>query len=201
MGLYVADCKYLAEMAEILGKSNDKVELLDRADQISNKLESLWDEESGIYRDKHTDSGKFSNHLAPTNFYPLIGGVPTQDQAERMVKEHLLNPEEFYGEWMIPSISRNDSAYKDNSYWRGRIWAPMNFLVYMGLLQYNLPDARKLLAERSLKLILKEWQENRSVYENYNSMTGVGGDVRNANNFYSWGGLLSFIALMEEGYF
>lgn len=201
MGLYVADCRYLADIAGILGKKNDQLELTERADRIAVKLEELWDEESGIYRDKYTDTGKFSDHLAPTNFYPLIGGVPSQQQAERMVREHLLNPDEFYGEWMVPSIARNDPAFKDNSYWRGRIWAPMNFLVYMGLKQYDLPDAQKLLAEKSLRLILKEWRDSRSVFENYNSETGVGADVRNANSFYSWGGLLGFITLMEEGYF
>jgi hypothetical protein len=201
MGLYVADCKYLAEIADVLGKPDDKIELMDRADQITSKLQELWDEESGIYRDKYTDSGLNSMHLAPTNFYPLIGGVPTHEQAERMINEHFLNPDEFYGDWMIPSIARNDPAYADNSYWRGRIWAPMNFLVYMGFRQYDLPEARKTLVEKSLKLIMKEWNDSRSVFENYNSMTGVGADVRNANNFYSWGGLLGFIALMEEGYF
>jgi glycogen debranching enzyme len=126
--------------------------------------------------------------------------VPSQEQAERMINEHLFNPEEFYGDWMIPSISRNDPAYKDNSYWRGRIWAPMNFLVYLGLRNYDLPEARSLIAQRSLELIMKEWTENRRVYENYNSETGEGPDVMNANDFYSWGGLLSLIALMEEGY-
>ncbi len=29
---------------------------------------------------------------------------------------------------ILPSIARNDVAYKDNVYWRGRIWGPMNFL-------------------------------------------------------------------------
>ena len=201
MGLYVGDCRYLAEIAGVLGKQTDKDELLERAEKYSEKLEELWDEESGIYRDKNLVTGEFTSHLAPTNFYPLIGKVPDEKKARRMTEEHLMNPNEFYGEWMIPSIARNDPGYKDNSYWRGRIWAPMNFLVYMGLRNYDLPEARKLVAEKSLELLMKEWKENRRVYENYNSVTGVGGDVRNSDSFYSWGGLLGFIPLVEEGYF
>jgi putative isomerase len=201
MGLYIADCNYLAEIAVILDKMEDASELQSRAIKYGLKLQELWDDESGIYRDKYTNTGQFSGHLAPTNFYPLLSGIPTQEQAERMIKEHFMNPEEFYGEWMIPSIARNDAGYPDNSYWRGRIWAPMNFLVYMGLLNYDLPEARKILVDKSLKLIMKEWTENRRVYENYNAETGEGPDVRNANDFYAWGGLLSFIALMEEGFF
>ena len=38
------------------------------------------------------------------------------------------------------------------------------------------------------------------LYENYNSVSGIGNDVSNSDSFYAWGGLLGFIALMEEGY-
>ncbi len=200
MGLYVADCKNLAYLAGQLGRADDVKELEARAEKYGEKLQDLWDEKTGIYRDRYLPSGEFSKHLAPTNFYPLLSGVPTPEQAERMIKEHYFNPDEFYGEWVMPSISRNDPGFKDNSYWRGRIWAPMNFLVYMGMRNYDLPDAQKDLSEKSLKLILKEWNEHRRVHENYNSVTGVGGDVTNSNSFYSWGGLLTMINLIEDGY-
>jgi hypothetical protein len=198
--LYIADCKALAFIATELGKENDKAELLGRAEEFSKKLNELWDEKTGIYRDKNLLTNQFSKHLAPTNFYPLLTGVPTKEQAERMIKEHFMNPKEFYGEFMIPSIARNDPGFPDNNYWRGRIWAPMNFLVYLGLRNYDLPEARKILAEKSLKLLMKEWEENHRVHENYNSVTGVGGDVKSSDSFYSWGGLLALIPLMEGGH-
>ena len=201
MGLYVADCNYLREIAMVLGKKEDAKELAQRAKQYHEKLQELWDEESGIFRDKNLVTGEFSTHLAPTNFYPLLGKVATPRQAQRMIEEHFMNPEEFYGDWMIPSIARNDSAFADNSYWRGRIWAPMNFLVYMGLRNYDLPEARQTLVEKSKQLILNEWTGKRRVHENYNAVTGVGDDVRNSDSFYSWGGLLGLIPLMEEGYY
>ena len=200
MSLYIADCKALSEVANILGKTEDAEELKKRAEKYSLKLGELWDDESGIFRDLDLVNNEFSTRLAPTNFYPLIAGVPSQEQAERMITEHLLNPDEFYGEYMLPSIARNDPAFKDNTYWRGRIWAPMNFLVYLGLKNYDLPEARKILAEKSHNLLMKEWLPNRRVYENYNAETGEGPDVRNSDSFYSWGGLLGLIALMEGGY-
>lgn len=200
ISLYIADCKALAEIAEKLEKPEDADELWKRAEKYSLSLEKLWDEENGIYRDLDLSTNEFSSHLAPTNFYPLIAGVPTQEQAERMIQDHFMNPEEFYGEYILPSISRSDSAFGDNSYWRGRIWAPMNFLVYLGLRNYELPEARSVLAKKSYNLLMKEWTKNRRVYENYNSVTGEGSDVRNSDSFYSWGGLLALIALMEEGY-
>jgi putative isomerase len=113
----------------------------------------------------------------------------------------LLNPEELGGDRMIPSIARSDPAFPDNSYWRGRIRAPMNFLVYLGLRNYDLPEARKELVDKSLRLMMKEWRENRRAYENYNATTGVGGDVRNSARFYSWGALLGFMSFAEQWYY
>ncbi|MGA7414896.1 MAG: trehalase family glycosidase [Bryobacteraceae bacterium] len=198
--LYVADCRALAEIAGVLGKTADQRELLARGDKYAAALGTLWDETSGIYLNKRTDTGERSSKLSPTNFYPLIAKVATPEQAVRMVKEHYFNPREFYGEWVIPAIARNVPGFQDQDYWRGRIWGPMNFLVYLGMRNYDLGPARTDLADRSRKLLMKSWQSDRSVYENYNSITGAGNDVRSSDAYYHWGALLGVIGLMEQGY-
>ena len=100
----------------------------------------------------------------------------------------------------MPAIARNDPAYHDNNYWRGRIWAPLNFLVYLGMLQDPDCEARKYLVERSLALLLNEWRKHRHVHENYNADTGEGDDVQNSDPFYQWSGLLALIGLVDWGY-
>jgi hypothetical protein len=117
-----------------------------------------------------------------------------------MIKEHLLHPARFGGEFLLPSISRDDPAYPDQNYWRGRIWAPMNFLVYAGLCRYDLPEARSELAAKSHSLLLKEWREHGRVCENYCANTGQGGEVRNSDAFYHWGGLLGLITFIERAF-
>ena len=77
----------------------------------------------------------------------------------------------------------------------------MNFLVYLGLRNYELPEAQQLLADKSRQLLLQEWREKGRIHENYNADTGRGDDVRNSDSFYSWGGLLGLIPLIEAGYF
>ncbi len=198
--LYVADCRALAEIAGILGKPADQRELLAHADKYAAALGTLWDDKAGIYLNKRTDTGERSSKLSPTNFYPLIAKAATPEQAARMVREHYFNPSEFYGEWVIPAIARNVPGYQDQDYWRGRIWGPMNFLVYLGMRNYDLGPARADLAERSRKLLMKSWQSDRAVYENYNSITGAGNDVRSSDAYYHWGALLGVIGLMEQGY-
>ena len=101
-------------------------------------------EKDGIFLNKRLDTGEFECRLSPTHFYPLLGEVATPEQAQRMIDEHFFNPDEFWGDWILPSIARNDPAYADQDYWRGRIWAPMNWLVYLGLCKYdNLGKARE----------------------------------------------------------
>jgi hypothetical protein len=197
--LYVADCRALAEIAGVLGKSADQRELLARGDRYAAALGTLWDETAGMYLNRRTDTGASSARLSPTNFYPLIAKVATAEQAARMIREHYFNPHEFYGEWAMPSIARNVPGFEDQNYWRGRIWGPMNFLVYLGMRNYDLGPARTDLAERSLKLLMKSWRSDRAIYENYNAITGAGNDVSSSDAYYHWGALLGVIGLMEQG--
>jgi glycogen debranching enzyme len=199
-GLYVMDCEALADIAEVLGQASVAAELRRRAERFREALMTLWDEETGFFLNRRTDTGAFSRRMSPTNFYALLGRAATQAQAERMMQQHFYNPEEFWGRWILPSISRDDPAYPEQDYWRGRIWAPMNFLVYLGLRQYDLPKARADLAEKSRQLLLKEWLEHGHVHENYSADTGEGCNKRNSDRFYHWGALLGIIAFIESGY-
>ena len=55
----------------------------------------------------------------------------------------------------------------------------------------NLWVTRLGLGSRELTLV--------SIYENYNAMTGQGDDVTNADSFYHWGALLTFMSFIERG--
>jgi putative isomerase len=195
--LYIADCDALAQIATTLGRTAEAVELRARADQFRAAMQRLWDEKTGLFLNRRTDSGRFEHRLSPTHFYPLLAGVPTTEQARRMIDEHFFNPDEFWGEWILPSCARNDPAYPEQEYWRGRIWAPMNWLVYLGLRRYDLPEACGALVEKSRALLLKEWREHGHVHENYCADTGQGCNAERSDAFYHWGGLLGLIACLE----
>ncbi len=197
--LYVADCNALAEIASTLGREADARELRTRGEKHAQALRGLWDEKSGIYLNRRSDTGEPSPKLSPTNFYPMIARVPTPEQARRMVSEHYLNPAEFHGDWVIPSIARNVKGFDDQAYWRGRIWGPMNFLVYLGLRNYDVPAARADLVRRSYELLMKSWRSEGAIYENYNAKTGAGNDVTSSDAYYHWGALLGVISFLEQG--
>jgi hypothetical protein len=199
MSFYIADCKALADLADVLGRS-EAAELRQRTDHFTAKLQTLWNDEAGIFMNRRTDTGEFDDSLSPALFYPMLAGACTQEQADRMILNYLLHPEKFGGDWLITMTPWDDPAWKDNDYWRGRIWAPVNFLVYLGLRNVDCAEARQEVAEKSGKLILKEWLEKGHVHENYSPVTGEG-CIEESDKFYHWGGLLSTIALIEEGFY
>lgn len=203
--LYASECDALADIARELGKGGDEAMLRARGDAVRESLRrNLWDESAGIFCNKRADDGEFSHRFSPTNFYPMLAGAATPEQCRRMIDGHFYNPDEFWGEWVLPSIARNDPAFHDQSYWRGRVWGPMNFLVYLGLRRCGLDRARKDLVGRSVALLLKNWLAHGHVMENYNAETGDGAveeGRQGGDSFYYWGGLLGTIALMEAGHY
>ncbi len=198
MSLYIADCDALAQIADDLSRTAEARELRERSARYRASLATLWSEQDGIFLNKDLHAGEFSRRLSPTNFYPLLARAATPAQAKTMIEKHLLNPKEFWGQWVIPAIARDDPAFADQDYWRGRIWGPMNYLVYLGLRKYDDPDVRRELAQKSYDLFLKEWKEKGHVHENYNAITGSGDDVTSSDRFYHWGALLGYVEYMEQ---
>ncbi len=197
MSLYIADCDALATIAETLQRKDEAQELRTRSTQYGHKLETLWSPTAGIFLNKDLHTGQFSNRLSPTNFYPMLSHTATAAQAQTMIQQHMLNAQEFWGDWILPSIARNDPAFRDQNYWRGRIWGPMNYLVYLGLRNYDNATVRTEFARKSYELFLKEWRDNGHVHENYNAILGTGDDVWSSDRFYHWGALLGYIEYLQ----
>ena len=198
--LYIADCRVLAELARVLGRAEEAAELEERAARFAHGLERLWVEERGYYLNYHTDSKRFSERRSPTLFYPLLAGVPGPDRTRRLI-EHLRNPQEFWGDWLIPSISRDDPAFPRQRYWKGAIWPPLNFLTYLGLRQAGDHRTAAELASRSLAMFVAEWRRKGYVSENYSAITGTGDDqALSSDPFHSWGALFGIMAFIDAGH-
>lgn len=198
MGLYIMDCRCLMEIARILGHEDVISQLQARKDTVEKALQTLWDEEFGMFLNKNLSDGTLSRRISPTHFYALQSDTVTQIQKHRIIQEHFYNPQEFWGEYILPTISRNDPAYPIHGYWQGRIWGPTNFLAYCAMKHAGLKAPCNDLALKSEELILKEWRLHGHVHENYSCYDGMGCGLHCSDKFYHWGGLLAYIALDNE---
>lgn len=190
--LYALDAYCLAQIAGFLGNEAEKKKYLVEYEKIKRLMnEHLWNEKEGFYFDRHWD-GRFSTRKAAANFFPLIARIPDESRALRLLK-HLLNPAEFWGDLVVPTISRDDPAFNDQQYWRGTIWPPTNYLIYQGLKAYGFDLAAADLARKSSELFLRIWKNYQLCPENFDSRTGEAGGQR----YQSWGPLFALIALEE----
>jgi len=200
-GMYAADCQTLAKIAGEINRNKEEKMLRERAELFRTKLNSLWNEKAGIYQNRSTATGDFSERISPTVFYPLLTGTVSRSKADRMIREYFYNTDKFWGDYILPSVPHDDPSFPEQKYWRGAVWAPLNFLVYLGLRNNELPTAAKDLSKKSGELFVKEWERMHYVSENYSAITGTGDDERlRSDRFYTWGALLGIIPLAEEGF-
>jgi len=191
--LYALDAWCLSQIASLLSKHDDSESYLTEYEKMKELINThLWNQREGFYLDRFWD-GRFSTRRAASNFYPLLARIPDEPRARLMVNKHLLNPKEFFGEYMIPTISRDDPAFKDQQYWRGTIWPPTNYLVYQGLKAYGFDAVASEFANKSSALFLQSWKNFGLCPENFNSRTGEAGGER----YQSWGPLFALMALEE----
>ena len=165
---------------------------------MEEKLEELWDEKCGLYLNRRTDTGAFEYRLSPFHFHALFSHRVSRERVKRMVEEHLLNPLEFWTPYPLPSIAKSDPSYMKQTYWQGRVWSPMNYLVFIALESAGEEKVCERLAEKSAQLILKEWKECGHIHENYDPETGEGCNNPRSDKFYHWGGLLAYLSLQGK---
>ena len=194
--LLALDGEMLALIAAEVGEAAEAKRLAVQADALKVRIaERLWDAERRVFANRLW-SGRFVRSLAPTSFYPLLCGAARKDQAAAMVAL-LSDPAKFGGDWLLPACTRDDPAFPDNVYWRGRIWPPLNFLTYHGLKRAGFAAEARRLAENGLKLFMGEWRGHRRCPENFSAVTGEALDQPDTDSFYGWGALMPAIAVAE----
>lgn len=193
--LWSMDAHFLSLIAKAIGKNDDAKKFAQQAKEMNQRInDHLWNEQLGIYCSRMWDGadgkpGAFLTRLTPMNFYPLICGAADANRAKHVLAI-MTNTNQFWGEWILPTVSRADPFFKQQNYWRGKVWGPVNYLVFQGVKRYAPPEIQSAYAEKSVKLFMQNWLEKGVCSENYFSATGQPG----SDPHYTWGALLCLIA-------
>ncbi len=186
------DAWCLSRMAEALERPMEAAVLAREYEAIKERINvSLWDDAEGMYLSRRWD-GRFDRCKTPASFYPLLAGIPTKARADRMVRR-LLDESEFWGRWMVPTISRADPTYDPAARWRGAVSPVANYILYEGLKRYGYDDAAAGLAQRSAKLLHRAPHTGGGWRAWYDASTGEG----IGEPFQRHGALLPLMALQE----
>jgi putative isomerase len=156
----------LAMMAETLGMDAEGAMWRRRAAAIVRRMiEDYWDEEAGLFRALHDNEP--IPVVTPFNLYPLWTGQLPDNIRNRLIA-HLTDPDEFWGEYVIPSVARNDSHYDPETMWRGPVWVNINYIFVEALRRIGEYDLARTLQEKTLNLIMSQ----PGIYEYYHAETG-----------------------------
>lgn len=184
----VRELEAMAEIATEIHKDEDAAEFLAHAEALKAKInEVFWDEEDGFYYDRSEKTGKLNKVKTVAGFIPLWVGAATPERAERIIKEHLLNPEEFWVKYPVATWSKSEPDYRqekkgNESSWMGSTWIPTNYMVFRGLIRYGYLDIAKELADKTFELVASEVD----LREYYNGETGAG---QGLSPFWGWSSL------------
>jgi hypothetical protein len=112
--------------------------------------------------------------------------------------EHLINPEEFWTEYPVPTLSLDDPYFNAEdeyqSYWNGRVWPNINWLLIETLVRNKSYKEARILIEKTIKICIAS--EEPQCYENYNPFTGLPYITHNIFN-YGWGGIFNDILIIR----
>jgi putative isomerase len=175
----------MAFLAKKLGHPQDAALYQDKALALKNLVQKLmWSEKDGTYWNIDARSGNFVKLKTWTNFMPLWAKLASFSQAQRMIREHLLNPAEFWSPNGVRSLSKSESLYASKSgYWRGPVWVISNYLMMHGLLNYGYMAPSLELAKETEKLLIRDFKNSGGMNENYNPETG---SPTASGHFVSW---------------
>jgi hypothetical protein len=179
-------------IASKLGRTADAERYKKHAARLARTINRvLWDEKDGFYYDRNQKTGKQIRVKSIAGFFPLWAGVASAAQAHRLVREHLLNPQEFWLSFPIATYAKTEPDFREGANevttgacnWRGGTWIPTNFMIFHGLIRYGFDDVAKELALKTFDMALNR---NSTTCEYYDSDTGRGNGM---DPFWGWSAL------------
>ena len=167
--------------------------LADRAEEAVYRL--CWDEKDKIFYSLDSKNQKIKQ-LTISNLFPLILDNIPVEMHQALVYEHLVNPNEFWTEYPIPSAAVNGPAFDPGSEyycnWRGPVWISMNYFIIKGLVKHGYLNIAEEIAQKSWAMLRKE-----GFWEFYNPLTGKG--LRKATRNLGWSALpITFLKILKR---
>ncbi|MFT7558711.1 MAG: hypothetical protein ACI93R_000610 [Flavobacteriales bacterium] len=158
---------------------------------------SFWDDEDGFYYDL-TKDGEFFKVKTPASFWVLIADVTNDKQERRLVNEHILDPERFWTEHHLPTVSKDEETYmKDGGYWDGAVWAPTTYQTIKGLEFQGFTTVARRIAMNHIQNLYWVYRSTNTLHENYRPETVAKG-VHARDDFVGWTGVGPIAALIEN---
>ena len=161
----------LLALAEELGLRAEADELRRFIARAEAGVGYLWDEQRESYCSRDVITGQSSGFVTSASFLSFYAGIQDEPRDRKMLA-HL----ERIGKrakHLVPSLDPEDPGFDSIRYWRGPVWAVVNYLVATGLADAGHTSWAQRVRDDTRKLI-----EATGFFESYCPITGrgTGGD-------------------------
>ena len=210
----------MSHLASLIGNGEKEKYYAKRQSELKDAINlHCYDEKDGMYYScdvnlRPIDTSVLLHSGAPrhystliqrigcwSSFLPLWAGIPTKEQAKRIVKENLLDENAFCAPYGVRTLSKYEKMYRivgtcNPSSWQGGVWILSNYFVFKGLLKYGYTEEANDLAIKTVKLLENDLAQNQAFHEYYHPEMGEGVFHK---GFTSWNTLVANIMAHLEG--
>lgn len=170
----------LATLAKHLDRFEDAAFFEEKKERIKKAMRKLMLEENIFWSTFGKDYQKIKVKTWAM-FAPLFAKMLTHNEAKQLVEEHLLNSNEFWTTFPVPTVSIDEPSFNPKGFWRGSVWASTNWFIYKGLINYGFVDIAKDVKKSTIDLL-----EKSGFREYFNPTTGEGYGAKD----FTWGCLV-----------
>lgn len=203
--LMYKELRAMAYLADCLQQPEAALHYQNCADSLCQAVRQYcWDEKDGMYYSVDLNLLPYNGEVqiifgkpfvlhegAPRNYPCLIqrigvwsgfmalwAGIATQKQAERMVRENLLDERSFCAPYGVRTLSKLEKMYNlrathNPSNWQGPIWGISNYMVFRGLVSYGFREEARRMADKTVTLFGNDLRSNGTLHEYYDPDSGA----------------------------
>lgn len=146
-----------------------------RLARLDHGFNQLWSDIAKGYTTLDLRNNKLEHRLSSGSWLSLYGGPENEERAE--IHCSTLNRWRQQIRFALPSFDPGDPAFDDIRYWRGPVWAMINWMIATGLAEHGHPDMADQLADDTAALI-----DQSAFREYFSPVTGKGGGGKD----FSW---------------
>ncbi len=112
-----------------------------------------------------------------TGFAPLYAKIAPKEYAKCVIEEHLLNKDEFWSDFGLRTMAKNEPIYNtaetsNPSNWQGPIWIVSAYIMYKSLVNYGYYAEADRVAENICDMLYEDYMACGAFHEYWNPETG-----------------------------
>lgn len=178
--IMIENLRLLSNIAKKLGFLEDAKFFSKEQEKITKAMKKLMFED-GLFWSTFGESYQKIKVKTWAIFAPLFAKILTQREAGKLIDKHLLNSDEFWTKYPVPTVSLDEPSFDPKDFWRGPVWIATNWFIYKGLKNYSFDDLAKQIKESSILLI-----EKSGFREYFDPNKGEGFGAKD----FTWGALV-----------